>query len=92
MSRAFVRESDDRPELPIARQPSPLPEGAKNYFTPGGVVRLRKQLQQLVEQERPKLSAATDDPQAKTQLLALDQQIAQLEQSLTVCRSGSAAG
>jgi transcription elongation factor GreB len=81
MSRAFVRESDDRPELPIARQSSPLPPGAKNYFTPRGVERLRKQLQQLIEDERPKLSAV-DDPHAKTQLLALDQQIEQLEERL----------
>jgi transcription elongation factor GreB len=82
MSRAFVRESDDRPELPIARQPSPLPEGAKNYFTPGGVARLRVQLQQLVEHERPELVANADDPQSKTRLLSLDQEIEQLEHRL----------
>ena len=82
MSRAFVRESDDRLELPLARQRSPLPTGARNYFTPGGAARLRQQLQGLVEQERPKLATIAGDPQAKTRLLALDQQIAQIEQSL----------
>jgi transcription elongation factor GreB len=83
MSRAFVRESDDRPELPIARQPSPLPPGAKNYLTPGGAQRLREELRQLVEVERPPLAAAvSSDPDARRQLLALDQRIQQLEESL----------
>ena len=81
MSRAFVRESDDRPEQPLVRQPSALPEGAKNYFTPEGAARLRRDLQRLVEEERPKLSAL-DNPEAKTKLLALEQQISLLEQSL----------
>lgn len=81
MSRAFVRESDDRPELPIARQPSPLPPGAKNYFTPGGAARLREELQRLVEVDRPNL-ASSSDPEAKRQVLALDQRIQQLEESL----------
>jgi len=82
MSRAFVRESDDRPELPLARQPSPLPIGAKNYITPGGAARLRQQLERLVEKERPSLLTLGDDPEAKRKLLALDQQIQQIEQSL----------
>ena len=82
MSRAFVRESDDRPELPIARQASPLPTGAKNYLTPGGASRLREQLRLLIEQERPRLIAIADDPLVRTRLLALEQQIGQLERSL----------
>jgi transcription elongation factor GreB len=82
MSRAFVRESDDRPELPIARPASALPEGAKNYLTPDGAERMRRDLQRLVEVERPKLASATDDPDAKRQLLLLDQRIQQLEQCL----------
>lgn len=82
MSRAFVRESDDRPELPLARQPSPLPTGAKNYLTAGGVARIRERRQRLVECERPELATSADDPQTKTRLLALDQEIDQLEQSL----------
>lgn len=82
MSRAFVREDDDRPELPIARQPSALAPGAKNYITAGGANRMREELRKLVEEERPALAAASDDPDAKRQLLALDQRIQQLEESL----------
>lgn len=82
MSRAFVRESDDRPELPMARQPSPLPPGAKNYLTVDGAERLRRELQILVEKERPELAAVSDDGDAKRRLLSLDQRIQQLEQSL----------
>jgi len=78
MSRAFVRESDDRPEQPIARQASALPPGAKNYLTADGAQRLREELQRLVTAERPSL-AGLDDPEAKRQLLALDQRIQQLE-------------
>ena len=82
MSRAFVRESDDRPELPIARQASALPAGAKNYFTPGGAARLREELRRLIEVERPTLVVASSDSAVKSQLLALDQRIQQLEESL----------
>lgn len=83
MSRAFVRESDDRPELPMARAVSTLPEDAKNYLTPGGARRLRDALRQLIEVERPQASAAANaDPAAQTRLLLLHQRIGQLEQSL----------
>jgi transcription elongation factor GreB len=82
MSRAFVRESDDRPELPIERQPSLLPAGAKNYITPDGARRLREELARLVENERPSLAASSDDPEAKRRLLVLNQRILQLEESL----------
>jgi len=83
MSRAFVRESDDRPELPIARQPSPLPLGAKNYVTPGGARRLREELRRRLEVERPALASVVDsDPDARRQLLVLDQRIQQLDESL----------
>ena len=90
MSRAFVRESDDRPELPIARQSSAVPPGAKNYLTADGAQRLREELRRLVEVERPTL-AGVDDPDAKRQLLALDQRIQQLEASLQSAEVVSAA-
>ena len=32
-----------------------LPQGAKNYITPAGYARLRRELQQLLDQERPAL-------------------------------------
>lgn len=82
MSRAFVRESDDRPELPIARQPSVLPPGAKNYLTADGAERLRNELLRLVEVQRPPLAAPSDDADVKRRLLILDQRIQQLEESL----------
>lgn len=82
MSRAFVREFDDAPELPLARQASALPPGAKNYLTSSGAHRLREELRRLVERDRPRLLAASDDPDAKRKLLALDQRIQQLEASL----------
>ncbi len=81
MSRAFVRESDDRPELPLARLTSALPAGAKNYLTRDGADRLREELRELVEVKRPAL-VASDDPEAKRQLLALDQRAQQIEESL----------
>lgn len=52
MSKAFVRESaedDEAPEL----QPSPTP--AKNYVSPAGFARLKAELRELVEVERPEV-------------------------------------
>jgi transcription elongation factor GreB len=83
MSRAFVRESDvpQLPELPP--QVSPLPPGAKNYFTPGGVERHRAELARLLETERPRLaSAPPDDIDVKRELQILDQRIRYLQESL----------
>jgi transcription elongation factor GreB len=83
MSKAFVRESDsdDLPELPPLA--SPLPPGAKNYFTAGGLERVRSELAQLVDRDRPPLAAAAaHDIEAKRQLQALDQRIRYLQNSL----------
>lgn len=75
MSKAFTRE-DDLPDLSaLPRQPSPLPPGAKNYLTPGGELKLRAELKNLLEIERPK---ATGSPN----LASIDQRIAYLHQSL----------
>jgi transcription elongation factor GreB len=53
VSKAFTRETDgdddDDVELPE------LPKGTKNYITPQGYRRLREELAQLVEVERPKV-------------------------------------
>ena len=49
MSKAFTRESETEEELEIA--PAPLP--AKNYISPAGYARLKGELKQLVEVERP---------------------------------------
>ena len=53
MSKAFTKESesgdDDDPALP------PLPAGGKNYITPEGYQRLRTELLNLIDIERPKI-------------------------------------
>jgi len=56
VNKAFVKESegdgdddDGGPGLP------PLPPGARNYITPAGYWRLRRELMQLLDDERPKL-------------------------------------
>jgi transcription elongation factor GreB len=57
MSKAFTKESDEAPEDELAERDAaaPLPAGAKNYITPAGHRRLREELAQLWERERPKL-------------------------------------
>jgi transcription elongation factor GreB len=54
MSKAFTRETDhddedDGPSLPA------LPAGSKNYITPAGYARLRGELLELIDVERPKV-------------------------------------
>ena len=53
MSKAFTKESDgdedDEPGLP------PLPAGIKNYLTPAGYARLRGELMELIDTERPRM-------------------------------------
>ena len=83
MSKAFTRESDDAPDLPLPVRPlSALPPGARNYLTPVGAQHLREELERLAQGERPGLAGATDDADAKRALAALDRRIAQLEESL----------
>jgi transcription elongation factor GreB len=56
VSKAFTREADDAPDDELEPEPGPaLPAGAKNYITPAGHRRLRGELAQLWEVERPKL-------------------------------------
>ena len=82
MSKAFTRESDDAPDLPAPRALSSLPAGAKNYVTPGGLQRMRDELDQLVSVERPRLAALPDENERQQQIRALDQRVQQLQQSL----------
>ena len=53
MSKAFTRETDsdddDEPGLPS------LPAGGKNYITPAGYARLRAELLDLIDNERPRI-------------------------------------
>ncbi|MGI8895079.1 MAG: transcription elongation factor GreB [Casimicrobiaceae bacterium] len=56
MNKAFTRESDaEEDEAPEVT--SPLPAGTKNYMTPGGFARLKRELDQRVTKERPQLVA-----------------------------------
>ena len=55
MNKAFTKETDsdddddDAPGLP------PIPAGGKNYITPEGYARLRAELFDLIDNERPKV-------------------------------------
>jgi transcription elongation factor GreB len=52
MSKAFTKESDnDDDELQLPA----LPAGGKNYITPQGFARLRDELLDLIDNERPKI-------------------------------------
>jgi len=53
MSKAFTREDDTLEEElePSVR----LPEGVKNYITPGGYRKLQEELDMLWKVERPEL-------------------------------------
>src|SRR5436190_3981213 len=83
MSKAFTRESDDAPDLPVLPRPTPaLPPGAKNYLTAGGARRLREELNRLLQEERPRLASTADDTEARRSLQMLDQRIYRLQQSL----------
>src|SRR5574338_110750 len=54
MSKAFVKEDSEAPEEPESAGPA-LPAGGKNYITPEGYARLKAELKQLVEVERPEV-------------------------------------
>jgi transcription elongation factor GreB len=54
MSKAFTRETDSEDEEDGGGLP-PLPAGGKNYITPQGYARLRGELLQLIDDERPKV-------------------------------------
>ncbi|WP_296444869.1 transcription elongation factor GreB [Rhodoferax sp. UBA5149] len=53
MNKAFTKETDDAdddgPQLPS------LPSGGKNYITPQGYARIRSELLDLIDNERPKV-------------------------------------
>jgi transcription elongation factor GreB len=54
MNKAFTKEqdsADDEEDLALA----PLPPGGKNYMTPQGHDRLRAELLNLIDDERPKI-------------------------------------
>ena len=53
MNKAFTKETDDadddEPQLPS------VPSGGKNYITPQGYARIRSELLDLIDNERPKV-------------------------------------
>ncbi|MDP9898454.1 transcription elongation factor GreB [Variovorax ginsengisoli] len=59
MSKAFTKESDaDEDDDGVGGVAAPIPAGAKNYITPQGYARLRDELLQLMDEERPKVVEA----------------------------------
>ena len=54
MSKAFTRETDADGDEPDDLLPD-IPAGSKNYITPQGYARLRAELLQLIDEERPKI-------------------------------------
>ncbi|MCC2674777.1 MAG: Transcription elongation factor, partial [Ramlibacter sp.] len=54
MSKAFTRETDTEDDEEVGGLP-PVPAGGKNYITPQGYARLRAELLQLIDEERPKV-------------------------------------
>ncbi|GER17938.1 transcription elongation factor GreB [Variovorax boronicumulans] len=61
MNKAFTKESDadaDDDDDGAGGAASALPAGSKNYITPEGYARLRDELLQLMDEERPKVVEA----------------------------------
>ena len=54
MNKAFTRESEGGDEDDDDVSLPPLPQGTKNYMTPAGYARLRGELMNLLDVERPK--------------------------------------
>jgi len=57
MNKAFTRETDDDSDDDAPLGAPLLPAGTRNYMTPGGFVRLKRELDALVGEERPALVA-----------------------------------
>ena len=57
MNKAFTREDAPVEDDDDVAPASPLPAGARNYMTPGGYARLKRELDHLVSKERPELVA-----------------------------------
>src|SRR5215212_2927241 len=57
MNKAFTRETDDADDDDAPEGAPLLPQGTRNYMTPGGFARLKGELDHLVGVERPQLVA-----------------------------------
>jgi transcription elongation factor GreB len=59
LNKAFTKETDnDADDDGADGAAPPLPAGSKNYITPSGYARLRDELLQLMDEERPKVVEA----------------------------------
>ena len=98
MSKAFVKEDDNRvdsaPEIVLDAR-ADIPPGARNYMTPMGAQQLRNELENLSQQERPRLlqqinrsdsnrrsQIADEIREAKKELRRIDRRIAYLIERL----------
>jgi transcription elongation factor GreB len=82
MSKAFTREDDSTPESELRpRAPLRLP-GAKQFLTASGARRLKADLEQWLQKERPALAARVDDSDAKRRLQILDARSEELRRIL----------
>ncbi|MBI1860112.1 MAG: transcription elongation factor GreB [Deltaproteobacteria bacterium] len=55
MSKAFTKENDSDDDDSLEATEPAIPAGAKNYITPQGAERLRTEMKQLLDVERPKI-------------------------------------
>ncbi|MCG2582895.1 transcription elongation factor GreB [Massilia sp. TS11] len=55
MNKAFVKESDGDEDEEGAALAAAIPAGAKNYITPQGYQRIKDELLQLIDVERPEV-------------------------------------
>ena len=82
MNKAFTKESETEEALP--EFVDALPPGTKNYMTPEGAARLKEELRQLRDVERPELVAEKDAAPAKKRLREVDQRIQFISQRLQI--------
>jgi transcription elongation factor GreB len=55
MNKAFVKESTDNDDDDLEAGLPEIPAGTKNYITPAGYERMRSELLQLIDDERPEV-------------------------------------
>lgn len=55
MNKAFVKESDSDDDEELGAALPSIPAGAKNYITPQGYQRMKDELLQLIDVERPEI-------------------------------------
>jgi len=80
VSKAFTKESD-LPEVTLRpRLTSPLPPGAKNYLTASGAEQLRRELDTLLNEERPRLTGGGEE--MADELRILQQRVEQIQDIL----------